>query len=391
MDNELCVLYRKTSCWELQMIPKCTLIIWTYFSKIALLCSVGAFTVNLTFPLQLKYRTSQKTDEVGRVTSDHPTATDEDFTGNPESTENLPTQNVSSFFGNGGAWGGPKEEFTQKKIAFYLQKYGDGFILIVGTVGNIAALVILLKKKFRSNVFNNYLIAFTIADIVFVVFDQGLAHWNEAVSDFVFKEHSDFTCKLWTYITKGSYSYANWVLAGINLNRAFAIIFPLKMKTLASRRNNYMYLFISLVVIAVFEVYEIIGYEIIENYSFGYVRRVCGYVQNPSPSLRYFNDKVVGWLYFVTSTLAPGLIILFCNGFIISTLLRRKTREDPSLSVGPTLTTHRSRASSLPWSLSAPHSLSCRLHSSMSHLNSSFMAHTTGSLKWLQKKQLFPC
>ena len=246
------------------------------------------------------------------------------------------TQNNSSFVENSGLgngdWQAQKEEFIETKIVNILQKYGGGTVLVIGVVGNAAALVILVRKRFRSNVFNCYLIAFTTADIVFIAFDQGLGHWNEVISDFVLKNYSDFTCKMWTYITRMSYTYSNWALVGINLNRAVAIIFPLKMRLLTNRTNNYLYLFISLIVIAVFEVYEIISYEIVENSYYGQTSKGCAYVANPSPSLRYFNDKVIGWLYFVTSTLVPGIIILFCNTFMIITLLRRNKRRSQMVS-----------------------------------------------------------
>ena len=122
----------------------------------------------------------------------------------------------------------------QESLKFY--KYVSPFLITIGTVGNIVAIVTLQSSIFKSSSTSFILSALALCDIG--VLDTGLLYWWLWYAFGIeVRAFSKYGCKIHALLTYYTHHLASWTLILLTLERTISVKLPFKCKQLCSRKR----------------------------------------------------------------------------------------------------------------------------------------------------------
>ena len=188
----------------------------------------------------------------------------------------------------------------------YLTMYP--ILLVLGTVGNVLAVAVMMRKKNRKHAISWYIAILSLSDTLFlystipwVIFYY---HTNEMVDISVYAR-----CTLDYFTYYFSFEYSAWVLVLMSIERFISIVHPLKAKVLATpRRAKQMCLFL-VVILAAINAYHLTSRKVYYWDGVPY----CG----KRPEHVYITNYVWPILDAVIYSYLPSILMFTFNGIIM--------------------------------------------------------------------------
>lgn len=202
-----------------------------------------------------------------------------------------------------------KVVYFENKVSDFLFLYGMAFNGVVGTTGNILALMVLTRKRMRQGTVGLYLIVISATDLIITVSGIWGRHLIRSATGFDPTSIHNWYCKGWYYVINVALSYNHWVLAGVSVERSIAIIFPLRSLTLITKRNAQIYMVISLICLLLYNSHSFHkSYIVVERQG----KAVCTVDES-----NVFAKEIKAWSDFFIINVIPAIFICLCNGFLI--------------------------------------------------------------------------
>lgn len=183
------------------------------------------------------------------------------------------------------------------------------FMAVFGTIGNVLSLAVALRPKVRGNSFSIFLAALAVAD--------SLVLWAQAFLLITFYKVSPSYCTSRPFLLMYPEAQANWIIAGLTLERAILIMYPMKATYLGFGKQKSGFMFVGILVCLVLAIHlpSLFFLEFNEAMS------NC----DLHPSLIYASTKLYPWLTVALFFYLPMLIIIACNVCIIRKLVAKAT------------------------------------------------------------------
>lgn len=127
-------------------------------------------------------------------------------------------------------------------------------IVLAGTVGNVASVVVLLRKRMRVVSVYLYLLLLAFADTT-VLYTSAFKTWFRMVAGIEWLHLSDMACRFLTFIFLVSLHFSAWLVVLTTADRFIAVLFPLKTAVLCSLRRARIAASLLLLIIIFFDVH----------------------------------------------------------------------------------------------------------------------------------------
>ena len=111
-----------------------------------------------------------------------------------------------------------KEDFLEYRIALIVALYIFPAIIIMGSAGNILALVVLCSARMRNTSVNIYLALLACADVS-VLYFSAFKTWLRLVSDFELLHWSPAACKIIMFCFLLSLHMSAWLVVAMSADR----------------------------------------------------------------------------------------------------------------------------------------------------------------------------
>ncbi|XP_045208618.2 probable G-protein coupled receptor 139 [Mercenaria mercenaria] len=201
-------------------------------------------------------------------------------------------------------------DFTEYKIAEFMEDHYRYFISAIGIPGNLACIVVLIFMKLKLSSYL-FMMALAITDLtaILLILSYRLLDENNV-------RLGDRFCQVIFFAGTTSQMYPNWILVAMTIERFIAVKFPFKFKTICVRKNAVFVIVILLVSIISANAQFLFTFEAVQG-SFP-----CG------PKERYgdFIHFVWYWIDGALYAIIPLSVILVLNSLIIyDTRKSRKT------------------------------------------------------------------
>ncbi|ELU06104.1 hypothetical protein CAPTEDRAFT_212699 [Capitella teleta] len=207
-------------------------------------------------------------------------------------------------------------KFIETKVSHFFWLYGQAFNLVIGVPGNLLSLMVLRRRKLSQSTSSLYLQILSVTDLFRVIIGVPGRHLVREVTGQDPLSISWWYCVLWYYLLKLTTAYNHWIMAGVSMERCIAIMFPLKSKRIINKKNAKRFLGTTLLCVCIYTLHFFKTYTLVDRFG----KKVC--TENTSD---FFSREVRVWLDYVMIQILPGFFIFLCNGFLIHTLLRRKS------------------------------------------------------------------
>lgn len=181
-------------------------------------------------------------------------------------------------------------------------------ILFFGIFGNILGLIVFFKRKNLSSIGPLVIYkALFFTDIITLV--QIVAHFLKfsfSIDVFVF---SSFECKILNYIIYLTCSISPYLLVYISIDRLIAIRFTSKRQFIRSLKNQFIFVFLTLIFNSIFYIPSITGIDVlyIENQTF-----ICSFTSYDYQNVLTFMDLVNRCFFpFISMSLFSSMLVVF--------------------------------------------------------------------------------
>ena len=209
-------------------------------------------------------------------------------------------------------------EFTEYKVAEFINDYYLYLICGVGIPGNIACIftLVFMRPVMSSTIYMLCLAAVdTVAIVLKMVYLQLTAHEIQLGAS---------GCQMMFLFGTVSQQLSNWILVAMTLERFIAIWFPFKVKTFCNKRNSST----SLIVMFVFFVLANLQFVFtFDEVSDPFVKFDCRPKQEHAKFVQYVWYWIDGALY----AFVPIILIIVFNGLIIYAV-RKSGRDQRDLT-----------------------------------------------------------
>ncbi|XP_064615645.1 FMRFamide receptor-like [Liolophura sinensis] len=212
--------------------------------------------------------------------------------------------------------------FVETEIAEGIWKYCSFVLIGVGTVGNVLAIFVLLRKNMRSSTTMFYLTVLAFADIV-VLYTGLLRYWVKYVFEHDLRAVTTASCRVHLFLVYFSLDAAVWTMVVVTIDRAIFVCWPFRAKTFCTLRNARFVLAALIVVLGLVNVHFLWMIDIIVTDT-GVVD--CE-VQATLTGRQYWYAKVFHpWLDFCMFSFLPFSLMLVCNCLIIRQMALSRRR-----------------------------------------------------------------
>ena len=127
-------------------------------------------------------------------------------------------------------------DLWQSRNGDLLFKYGSPVLLIVGTIGNLIAVITLQSPLFKSSSISFLLATLALCDVL--VLNTGLMRWWLFYTfDIDVRTLSNYGCKVHYLFTYYSHQIASWTLVLLTVERTISVILPLRCRELCNKRR----------------------------------------------------------------------------------------------------------------------------------------------------------
>ena len=196
-------------------------------------------------------------------------------------------------------------EFTEYKVAEFINDYYLYLICGVGIPGNIACIftLVFMRPVMSSTIYMLCLAAVdTVAIVLKMVYLQLTAH------DIQLRASG---CQMMFLFGTVSQQLSNWILVAMTLERFIAIWFPFKVKTFCNKRNSITSLIVMFVFFVLANLQFVFTFEEVSDPPF--LKFDCRPKQEHAKFVQYVWYWIDGALY----AFVPIVLIIVFNGLII--------------------------------------------------------------------------
>ena len=220
----------------------------------------------------------------------------------------------------------PKPRFRHPDLekAHYIWVIWSPITIVMGTIGNVLAIVVLSRKEMRKATSSMYLIILAVSDI-FVLYLGLLRNFIRELYDVDVRDHSEPVCKLHIFLVYFTGHFSAWVLVAVAVERFISVWFPFKAKVLCTRRNGLfaLLLLVAILLAADGHFFWTHGVRFIK-----YKKRIYRYgctINNPD--YEHFDEFIWPWIDAFFFSYGPFALMLTCNIMIIVRLLRPRLQK----------------------------------------------------------------
>ena len=199
------------------------------------------------------------------------------------------------------------EDLGYKRIRrLYLTAYP--ILLVMGTVGNVLALAVMMRKKNRKHAISWYIAILSLSDTLFLYSTipwSIVYHYSYEMLDI--SVYARCTLDYFTYYF--SFEYSAWVLVLMSFERFISIVYPIKAKAMATPRRAKQICLISALILSTINLYHLANRTV--EYWDGV--QYC----EVHPEHVYVMNNVWPIVDAVIYSYLPSLLMFTLNGIII--------------------------------------------------------------------------
>ncbi|XP_053395044.1 cysteinyl leukotriene receptor 1-like [Mercenaria mercenaria] len=221
--------------------------------------------------------------------------------------------------------------YVEYRLSVYLWKSLPPVLLLLGSAGNLLAILVLMRRKNRQSTSALYLTALAVSDLL-MLWTGLLRQWIKYTFNIDVRDMSVFGCKVHVFLVYVALSCSSWFLVAFTFERFVAVWFPHKNKTVCSRKKAV----ISTIVISACLI-------LLNSHWLYWVNLRPIYINNTTFQLRCDVIKVDfyqvfyrkwKWVDICVQSLIPLTLISVVNISIISRVVWRKYKR--STQIAPT-------------------------------------------------------
>jgi len=183
--------------------------------------------------------------------------------------------------------------------------YGT-FMAILGSIGNLLAFLVSLRPKVKGTSFSVFLGGMAIAD--------SMVLWAQAFLLLTYFKTSQAFCMTRPFLLMFPEAQANWIIAGLTVERALMINWPMKANAfgLGKQKSGLLFLATICAIVICFHIPTLFFLQWdSENPNICFAR----------DKLAYASGKIYPWMTVTLFFYLPMLTIAFCNLSIVRKLL----------------------------------------------------------------------
>lgn len=210
--------------------------------------------------------------------------------------------------------------YWEHSLAVIINLYIPPILIILGTICNCLVVKVMVGRWFASVSTSVYLIAGTIADTASLLIALP-AHWFYVnfPASIHRSEHSHVMCKFFNFFGWGSSDYGIILTVAMTVDKAIAILFPMKSQTLCTTKRAKRVIFTLVWIVILKESHFLFTSNIVPP---GRTEQLCT-VDIPNDTYRIFYEKlwptIHNFFLFLSFT-----IIIISNIIIISKIKRSR-------------------------------------------------------------------
>lgn len=210
------------------------------------------------------------------------------------------------------------EDYFEYAVSKLLWIYVSPVLLGLGTVGNLLSILVLCRHPIWRLSTSPFFVSLALADM-FVLYTGLLRRWLLHLYDVDIRVLSDVGCRIHVFCVYASLHFSAWVLVLVTLSRFLSVCFPLKAKTICTRKKSKLSICVAFVAILVVNLHELIARQFQNNYVSGpngtfTVKIICGHI---SSGYAEFFKNIWPWIDLGISSGVPFAVIIVCNSCIV--------------------------------------------------------------------------
>lgn len=201
-------------------------------------------------------------------------------------------------------------DFPDYRAAIVIWKWASPVLIVVGTLGNTASIIVLTRRSFRNSTCMFYLTVLSCADLL-VLYTGLLRFWIRSAFSVDIRTLSIWSCKVHVFLVYFAMDLSSWVLMTVTLDRCILVCFPFRSRLFTTMKRA-PYILTTLVLLLV----------LVNSHFFATVT-----VQNNNCTYESRLTMVVWpWIDLVVCNLIPFLVMLFCSLLISRKILQTNKR-----------------------------------------------------------------
>ena len=203
--------------------------------------------------------------------------------------------------------------------------YATPFIIFIGTIGNILAILVFSQKSLRGKSTSIFLIGLGVTDTV--VLNLGLMPWWVGnVTGREVRTYADAICKIENFFSYAPIHSSAWILVAVTLERVIAVCLPMKARELVTPRRALISLVVIVVVISGVNAH-LLWTNRLETNADGNIECIV------DPLHWNFVREIFIWIDLFIASYIPFTIMLVCNAAIIFKLVKAKLKRKANMNI----------------------------------------------------------
>jgi hypothetical protein len=201
--------------------------------------------------------------------------------------------------------------------------YIPPLLLVLGTIGNILAFIVLVKNSRKVSTYH-YLYVLAVMDLLLLM--TGLLHvWIKQLTGIFIQDEADWLCKLFVFVGFFSSDASVWLIIAVTVERWIAVQMPLKTSIICTPRRTKLSIIGVLTAIASVNSHFLWSMELQStNGTETYKKKECA----PSPQYAHLINNVWPWVDAIIYSFAPFVIISAVNFMIVTTVCAARRRRE---------------------------------------------------------------
>ena len=205
------------------------------------------------------------------------------------------------------------DDYHSPIFGFLITKYLIPVLLIVGTVGNLLSVAVLWRHGLKKSSTVFYLFVLSIADLVSSFVGMPFLYLAD-VFYIAPRDHSDFFCKVQTFLTYASTHFVAWLLVAVTIDRFMWVTLGVNAKKFCTTKRAVIVTIVLTILISLANSHFLITLTV--DYIPEEKRVACKAFEQ----YEEFTIKFVPWLDIILLSFLPFFIMAVCNIIIISKL-----------------------------------------------------------------------
>lgn len=201
-------------------------------------------------------------------------------------------------------------DFPDYRAAIVIWKWASPVLIVVGTLGNTASIIVLTRRSFRNSTCMFYLTVLSCADLL-VLYTGLLRFWIRSAFSVDIRTLSIWSCKVHVFLVYFAMDLSSWVLMTVTLDRCILVCFPFRSRLFTTMKRA-PYILTTLVLLLVLVNSHFFATVTVQNNHCTYESRLT--------------MMVWPWIDLVVCNLIPFLVMLFCSLLISRKILQTNKR-----------------------------------------------------------------